>query len=340
MDSLSQLVLGAAVGKFIAGKKMGNKAALWGAIAGTLPDMDVVLSPWLDVIQKIIVHRSYSHAVFFHFLMAFLLAWISVKLSKKSNYSFKLWWHLWFWGMFTHALLDCCTAYGTQLFQPFTNYLVSFNNVSIIDPLYTMPFLLFLVISLFFKKENPNFSRFNNIGLIISTGYLLFTFGVKCYVESIFKSNYEKQGMVIDHLITSPTFFNSVLWYHVASNESTIYVGEYSLLDQTKDIDFVKIQRNLDQINKHPAKYEIEVLKWFGTDYYFANQTADTLEFYNAKFGRANLLNRPNQSSFPFYYKITQEQGKSVVSVIQPENLEDIKTAFGDLWQRLLGLKN
>ena len=41
MDSITQIVLGAAVGEVVAGKKMGGKAALWGAIAGTIPDLDV-----------------------------------------------------------------------------------------------------------------------------------------------------------------------------------------------------------------------------------------------------------------------------------------------------------
>ncbi len=36
MDSLTQIVLGASVGEAVLGKKVGNKAILWGAIAGTL----------------------------------------------------------------------------------------------------------------------------------------------------------------------------------------------------------------------------------------------------------------------------------------------------------------
>ena len=42
MDSLSQIVLGAAVGEVVLGKRLGNRAMVWGAVAGTLPDMDRV----------------------------------------------------------------------------------------------------------------------------------------------------------------------------------------------------------------------------------------------------------------------------------------------------------
>ena len=41
MDSLTQIVLGAAVGEVMLGRKVGNRAILWGAVAGTIPDLDV-----------------------------------------------------------------------------------------------------------------------------------------------------------------------------------------------------------------------------------------------------------------------------------------------------------
>ena len=46
MDSLTQVVLGAAVAEAAFGKKIGNKAILWGGVAGTIPDLDVIVSPF------------------------------------------------------------------------------------------------------------------------------------------------------------------------------------------------------------------------------------------------------------------------------------------------------
>ena len=45
MDSLTQITLGAAVGEAVLGKRVGNKAAFWGAVCGTIPDLDVMLNP-------------------------------------------------------------------------------------------------------------------------------------------------------------------------------------------------------------------------------------------------------------------------------------------------------
>ena len=50
MDSLTQIVLGAAVGEVVLGKKVGNKAMLYGAIAGTIPDLDVLTRYFMDTV--------------------------------------------------------------------------------------------------------------------------------------------------------------------------------------------------------------------------------------------------------------------------------------------------
>lgn len=52
MDSLTQATLGAAVGEAVLGKKTGNKAAVIGAIIGTIPDLDVLLVPFSMSFKK------------------------------------------------------------------------------------------------------------------------------------------------------------------------------------------------------------------------------------------------------------------------------------------------
>ena len=92
MDSLSQIVLGAAVGEAALGKKVGNRAILWGAIAGTLPDMDVLLRFFVDEITATQWHRGFSHSVLFCVLCAPLLGWIAKKIHKRlEEVSFKSW---------------------------------------------------------------------------------------------------------------------------------------------------------------------------------------------------------------------------------------------------------
>src|SRR5688572_28336822 len=95
MDSLTQIVLGAAVGEAVAGRKMGAKAALWGAVGGTIPDLDVFLRFFYYPLDAALVHRGFSHSLLFALLAGPVLAFISRKLSKK-DYSQKMWFWLWF----------------------------------------------------------------------------------------------------------------------------------------------------------------------------------------------------------------------------------------------------
>ena len=68
MDGFTQIVLGAAVGEAVLGKKVGNKAILWGGICGIIPDSDVFFMPFFDEIKRLIFHRGYSHSIFFQLL--------------------------------------------------------------------------------------------------------------------------------------------------------------------------------------------------------------------------------------------------------------------------------
>ena len=67
MDSLTQIVLGAACGEVVLGKKIGNKALFFGAIGGTLPDLDVFVGKWLysNEIQAMAFHRGFMHSIQF-----------------------------------------------------------------------------------------------------------------------------------------------------------------------------------------------------------------------------------------------------------------------------------
>ncbi|MBK7589365.1 MAG: metal-dependent hydrolase [Bacteroidetes bacterium] len=62
MDSLTHIVLGAAIGDRILGKKIGRKAAWIGAFAKTFPDFDLLYSGLNDLRKYILYHRSYTHS--------------------------------------------------------------------------------------------------------------------------------------------------------------------------------------------------------------------------------------------------------------------------------------
>ncbi|HMX40368.1 MAG TPA: metal-dependent hydrolase [Saprospiraceae bacterium] len=74
MDSLTQIVLGAACGEAVAGRKIGNRAMLWGAVGGTIPDLDVLANLFVDEISATSFHRGFMHSLLFACLAPWVLA--------------------------------------------------------------------------------------------------------------------------------------------------------------------------------------------------------------------------------------------------------------------------
>ncbi len=70
MDSLTQLVLGASVTVAVMGRRTAVwKAALWGGVAGTLPDLDALIDHG-DAVLNMVLHRAESHSLLFLTLLA------------------------------------------------------------------------------------------------------------------------------------------------------------------------------------------------------------------------------------------------------------------------------
>lgn len=104
-------------------------------------------------IDAALIHRGFSHSLVFAILMGPLLGWLIHRLYKK-RYEQKTWMWLFFLGIVTHPLLDIFTNYGTEFLWPFS-LRITFNTVFVIDPLYTVPFMITLLVALFMKRDNP-----------------------------------------------------------------------------------------------------------------------------------------------------------------------------------------
>ncbi len=286
MDSLTQIVLGAAVGEVILGKKLGNKALFWGAIAGTIPDLDVFAKFIVsDKMSSMLMHRAFSHSFLFAFLMAPIFGFTLFKIFKNSIATFKDWTLVFFWGFLTHILLDVQTTYGTQLLWPFHNRL-AISNVFVVDPLYTIPFLIFVITIMFYKRSNPKRAKINRIGIYISTGYLVLTLFFKLYTYQVFLKNIKSQNIVYNRIETGPTPLNSILWYANIETDNNYYIGYYSLLDKDKNIKFKKFDKNYALRKKLKSYRNFNRMNKFSKDWYILSQTDDGIIYYdNIRFG-------------------------------------------------------
>ena len=119
MDSLTQIVLGASVGEAVLGKKVGNKAALYGAIAGTVPDLDVLARFFTDTVTNIEVHRGFTHSLLFSILFAPVFGFLISRWERKQGTSWKDWSKLMFWGPMYTPYFRCVYYLGYAIFLAF-----------------------------------------------------------------------------------------------------------------------------------------------------------------------------------------------------------------------------
>jgi len=341
MDSLTQIVLGAAVGEAVLGKKVGNKALLWGGIAGTIPDLDVVYI-WLKgggAIDQIVLHRGISHSITFAILMAPILGWIVNWLYRKKNEAdFRHWSLLFFWTIFTHPLLDCLTTYGTQLFLPFSDYRVSTATVFVVDFFYTLPFLLSIIILSFIKRTNGWRKRVNYLGLGISSTYLLAGLLNKFIAADVFRNDLISESPKMELVFTGTTPLNIILWYGIAESNYAFHVGYYSFFDRTKKIEWVEFPKNHHLISDIENEYGIDRLKWFSDQMYIVHEAGtDTLNLYSMKFGRSKFDSPTPEGSFSFYIRVIRTTDGLVYESIRDVDSERMGKELERLYVRAMG---
>lgn len=332
MDSLTQIVLGAAVGEAVLGKKVGNKAILYGAIAGTIPDLDVLARYFVDTVTATEWHRGFSHSIFFSVLFAPIFGWLIWKLNPKSGANWKDWSRLMFWGLFTHPVLDAFTTWGTQLFWPFKIRL-AFQNIFVIDPLYTLPFLVFLIITMFQKRSSVKRRRYNRLGLIISSTYLVLTLILKGFAFKQFTDNLEVQGITYKEMDIRPAPFSTVLWTANIEVDDAYLIGNYSFLD-SQPIQFTSYSKNRSLLGNLETNDKIVRLINIAEGWYTISKKNGKLIFNDLRFGLLSL--KDDEERFAFSYELTKTP--SGLKVLEsPKTPSDADGLLESLWQRILG---
>ena len=308
MDSLTQIVLGASVAEATLGKKIGNKAIVLGAIAGTIPDLDIVTRFFVDDLTASVMHRGFSHSLIFPFVAALILAWILKKIySSYTHVSFYDWFKMFFLAIITHPLLDAQTTWGTQLFWPF-EWRVAIENIFIIDPIYTLPFLTFLILTAFQDRLSKKRRLFNSLGLIISSAYLLVTLSFKGVAHYNIAKGLEENNIEYKDINTRATYFNSILWSSQIELEDSYIFTYYSLFDKSKPIFTKKFPKNHNMLQPFIDEKKIQQLIILSNGHYLMTNENDELIFWNLKLGLKGF--DENASPYIWSYVIKNNNGE------------------------------
>ena len=268
MDSLTQLTLGAAVGEAVMGRKVGRKALLWGAVCGTLPDLDVFW-PYGDPVKDFTYHRSFSHSIFVLSLLTPLFVWLILKLHPQLARYQKSWMALVWLCFMTHILLDCFTVYGTQVFWPFSEYPVGWASIFIIDPFYTVPLLLGVIAALVMSRASNRGHRVNGATLTLTTFYLVWSLAAQAYVTRAVQESLSRQSVTYDNLLVTSGPLNTLLWRIIAQQpDGDYFEGYYSLLDGQDEVTLDRYESRAELLADLDNHWPVERLRWFTKGFY------------------------------------------------------------------------
>lgn len=341
MDSITQAALGAAVAEAgMGGKRLGNKAILWGVALGTLPDLDVLANPWLDSVQRLEWHRGFSHSLVFMILASPLLGWGISRLHRGRVGIARASWTV-FAVLFTHVLIDVFTVYGTMVFEPFSDLRIGSNNLFIIDPLFTLPLLIGLAVAWFSRTNIARRNFWNRSGLILSSVYVIWSFGVKAVADQRFETALRDQGVDFSRRMSAPTPFNTILWRGLAEGPNGYWVGYWSLLDRDKPIRFDFIPRNQDLLADVAETRAVKRLIWFSDGYFSAMESDGDLIISDWRFGEIRNSMEPfgtdNLPAPIFAWRLESQNGE--LSPVGVRFAVDRGRWFQLIWKRMLGEK-
>lgn len=221
MDSVTQALLGAAVQGAMLGKVQGRRALVYGAVLGTLPDLDVVI-PYADPVSMMTYHRGFSHSLFVLTALAAVLTWLVRKRWPDAPYSARrLFLTVWL-ALITHPLLDAFTVYGTQLFWPIASVPESWSAVFIVDPVYTVP----LLVAVLWAAAGGFAGRGVRVlagALAFSTAYLGFGLGARELAEHRVARALQAQGIAFTELRAVPMTLTTLVWRVIAKTPDGQY---------------------------------------------------------------------------------------------------------------------
>jgi inner membrane protein len=336
MDSLTHIVLGACMGEAFAGKKLGKKAMIWGALAQSAPDIDFLASLWMNTTSNLLAHRGFTHSLLFCAIITPLFAFLAERFHRPHNISFRKW--AMFFGavIFIHVFIDAFNNYGVGWFEPFSHWRVSFNAIYVADPFFSIWPAIACVALIIVKRSSLNRKKWWQTGLGLSGLYLVYCLFNKATINTEVKQILKKQQIAYTRYFTTPAPLQNWLWFVVAGNDSGYHVGYRSLFDNKDSISFQYFPRNtalLDTFMKHT---DLQQLIRFSQQYYTVEKYNDTLVFNDLRFGQETGWSDPH-SKFAFHYYL-QYPDDNILVVQRGRFAGWNKETAGDFFRRIRGL--
>jgi inner membrane protein len=271
MDPLTQGTIGAVLPQALCKKNLGIVAML-GFLSGMAPDLDILIRSSTDPLLSLEYHRQFTHSLIFIPFGGLICAlFLFIVFKKISPFNFKKTWLYCTLGYGTHGLIDACTSYGTILFWPFSDIRVAWNNISIIDPLFTLPLIVFIVLAKIRKKN-----IYSKIALAWAVTYLLLGVYLHNVAINVGKEIAEQRGHIVNRIKAKPSFGNLILWKTIYETDNQFYVDATNLLFKKiipgGSIKKLNLEEDFQWLKEESQQYkDVERFKWFSNNFLAVN---------------------------------------------------------------------
>jgi inner membrane protein len=328
MDSLTHVVLGAAIGVAVTGRRVAPwKAALWGAACNTLPDLDVLIDHG-DAVLNMVLHRGHSHSLFWLTLLAPVLALAATRLIGGAG--FGRWWLTTWLALVTHPLLDLMTVYGTQLLQPFSDHPYAVGSLFIIDPGVTLPLLAGLAAALWLRSARGQ--RWNAAGLALAAAYVSWSVAAQQHVQTLALASARAQGLAPQRVLVTPAPLNTLLWRVVLVQDGHYHEGFRSLLDREPTMAFERFDRGAALAPLLRPVEAAQRIRAFSHGFYKLSRTGEELLVTDLRMGQ--------EPQYVFGFVVARQEPAGQVRPLRPWQVSGrIDTDRGLAWllPRMLG---
>ncbi|MGB0696158.1 MAG: metal-dependent hydrolase [Rhodospirillaceae bacterium] len=250
---------------------------LFGLVGGMAPDLDSFIRSDADPLLYLEYHRQFSHSLLFIPLGGVLCAtvlhlilgrWLGLPFLTGVLYCTL--------GYATHGLLDAATSYGTMLLWPFSDARIAWSIISIIDPIFTLPLLLLVVLSLALGS-----GWFARLAWVWAALYLGFGLTQHWAATDEGQDLAAKRGHTQFVIDAKPSFGNQLVWKTLYRQGDAYYVDAVRVLPFTDpkvypgtSIAALDLTRDLPWLDADSQQAEdIERFRWFSRGYLALSKT-------------------------------------------------------------------
>jgi inner membrane protein len=312
MDSLTHLVVGACIGELFLGRQLGRRALLWGAIAQSAPDIDVVAGLWKDTAENLLAHRGFTHSFLFCAVMVPLFALAADRWHRPHDIPFRRF--CWFFGVavFGHTLLDGLNSYGTGWFEPFDHTRVSLNMLFVADPFFSFGPAVAAIVLVFVRRHQRVFRAWAIAGLAWCLLYLGYCWYDRTIITRDVHRLLAKQGVTYTRSFITPTVLNNWLWYVVVGDDQGFHIGYRSVFDTSDTLELHYFPRHAELLERVEDEVELEYLTRFSQGFYTIQTEERGLLFNDLRFGQVAGWNDP-RAAFVFRYHLLDPSSNELI---------------------------